>query len=223
MIKGYYCRFKITVLTRARTNVLLDNYILQRSVCRTQWYNIATGHQHILTWWRHQMETFSALLALCMGIHRWPVNSQHKGQWRGALMFSLICVWINGSVNNRETGDLRRYRAHYDVTAMDKKYTYITWNHKSLNALYTNFTTDLITFVLVELRSCNFNMDSLFQEYRPISRNRNIWCLGHSSKKKIHLRSYPRILNTSAFIWHNRSLPSPRFASESMATCQKFD
>ena len=56
-------------------------------------------------WWRHQMETFSALLAICAGIffliffsnfYRSPVNSPHKGQWRGALMFSLICVWING-------------------------------------------------------------------------------------------------------------------------------
>ena len=47
---------------------------------------------------------------------RSPVNSPHKGQWRGALMFTLICVWINGCVNNREAGDLRRYCAHYDVT-----------------------------------------------------------------------------------------------------------
>ena len=51
-------------------------------------------------------------------IHRSPVNSPHKGQWRGALMISLICVWINGWVNNREAGDLRRYRAHFDVTVM---------------------------------------------------------------------------------------------------------
>ena len=50
------------------------------------------------------------------GIHRSPVPN--KGQWRGALMFSLICVWINGWVNNREAGDLRRYRARYDVTVM---------------------------------------------------------------------------------------------------------
>ena len=28
------------------------------------------------------------------GIHRSPVNSLNKGQWRGALMFSLICVLI---------------------------------------------------------------------------------------------------------------------------------
>ena len=47
-----------------------------------------------------------------------PVNSQQKGQWRGALMFSLICVWINDWVNNREAGDLRRYRAHHDVIVM---------------------------------------------------------------------------------------------------------
>ena len=59
-------------------------------------------------WWRHQIETFSALLAFVRGIHRSPVNSPHKGQWRGALMFSLICVWINGWVNNRVAGDLRR-------------------------------------------------------------------------------------------------------------------
>ena len=52
------------------------------------------------------------------GIHRSPMNSLHKGQWRGALMFSLICVWINDCVNNREAGDLRCYRAHYDVIVM---------------------------------------------------------------------------------------------------------
>ena len=52
------------------------------------------------------------------GIHRSPVNNLHKGQWRGALMFSLICVWINGWVNNPEAGDLRHYRSHYDVTVI---------------------------------------------------------------------------------------------------------
>ena len=46
------------------------------------------------------------------------MNSPHKGQWRGTLKFSLICAWINGWVNNREAGDLRRHRAHYDATVM---------------------------------------------------------------------------------------------------------
>ena len=46
------------------------------------------------------------------------VNSPHKGQWRGALMFSLIYAWINGWVNNREADGLRRHRDHYDVIIM---------------------------------------------------------------------------------------------------------
>ena len=67
------------------------------------------------------METFSALLALCAeGIHRSPVNFPPKSQWRGALMFSLICAWINGWVNTRDAGDLGRHRAHYDVTVIQR-------------------------------------------------------------------------------------------------------
>ena len=76
--------------------------------------------------WRHKifammtssMEHFPRYWLFVRGIHRSPVNSPHKGQWRGALMFSLICIWINDWVNNREAGDLRRYRGHYDVTVM---------------------------------------------------------------------------------------------------------
>ena len=64
--------------------------------------------------WKH----FPRYWPFVRGIHRSPVNSPHKGQWRGALMFSLICVWINGWVNNREAGDLRRQCAHYDVIVM---------------------------------------------------------------------------------------------------------
>ena len=46
------------------------------------------------------------------------MNSPHKGQRRGTLMFSLSCTWINDWVNNRVAGDLRRHRAHCDVIVM---------------------------------------------------------------------------------------------------------
>ena len=68
----------------------------------------------LASWWRHQMETFSALLALCAGSSPVPVNSPHKG----ALMFSFIYARINDWVNNREAGDLRRQDGHYDVIVM---------------------------------------------------------------------------------------------------------
>ena len=64
--------------------------------------------------WKH----FPRYWPFVRGIHWSPVNSPHKGQWRGALMFSLICVLINDWVNNRQAGDLRRHRAHYDVIVM---------------------------------------------------------------------------------------------------------
>ena len=64
--------------------------------------------------WKH----FLCYWPFVRGIYRSLVNSPHKGQWRGALMLSFICAWINGWVNNREAGDLRRHRAHYDVTVM---------------------------------------------------------------------------------------------------------
>ena len=64
--------------------------------------------------WKH----FPCYWPFLRGIHRSPMNSPHKGQWRGAVIFSLICARLNGWVNNREAGDLRHHRAHYDVTVM---------------------------------------------------------------------------------------------------------
>ena len=61
--------------------------------------------------WKH----FPRYWPFVRGIHRSPVNSSHKGQWRGALMFCLIRAWINSWVNNCEAGDLKRYLAHCDV------------------------------------------------------------------------------------------------------------
>ena len=48
--------------------------------------------------------------------HRWI--SHTKGQWHGALMFSLIVAWTKGWVNNRNASDLKRHHTHYDVTVM---------------------------------------------------------------------------------------------------------
>ena len=64
------------------------------------WNSLWLLPKHALTspvlkqpWWRHQMETFSALLALLRGIHRSPVNSLHKDRRHGALKFFFnLCL-----------------------------------------------------------------------------------------------------------------------------------
>ena len=70
-------------------------------------------HDDVIRWKR-----FPRYWPFVRGIHRSPVKSPHKGQWHGALMFSLIWATINDWVNNGEAGDLRRHRAHYDVNVM---------------------------------------------------------------------------------------------------------
>ena len=95
--------------------------------------------------WKH----FPRYWLFVRGIHRWPVNSPHKGQWRGALIFSLICAWINGWVNNREAGDLRRHRAHYDVTVM------------SYSLSMSKTTTEISEIVLNIMTSGHWNIFSI--------------------------------------------------------------
>ena len=93
-------------------------------------------------WWRHPMETLPALLGPLWGESTGsPVNSPHKGQCRGALMFSLICAWMNDWVNTREAGDLRRHRAHYDVTIMcDNIYAGCRYKHPPYCMLIWEFS-----------------------------------------------------------------------------------
>ena len=77
-------------------------------------------------------------------IHRSPVNFPHKGQWRGALMFSLIYASINDWVNNREAGDLKHQHGHYDVIVM-----HIYWHSSlSINPLRAKFFRENIDIYL---------------------------------------------------------------------------
>ena len=83
--------------------------ILSRGIRLSCIVSITAGHDDVIKW-----KPFPRYWPFARGIHRSPVNSPHKGQWRGALMFSLIFARINGWVYSRETGDL----SHYDVIVM---------------------------------------------------------------------------------------------------------
>ena len=72
-----------------------------------------TSHDGVIKW-----KYFRRYWPFVRGIHRSPINSPQKGQWRGALMFSLICPSSNSWVNHRDDGDLRRHRAHCNVFVM---------------------------------------------------------------------------------------------------------
>ena len=99
------------------------------------------SHDDIIKW-KH----FQRNWPFARGIHRSPVNSPHKGQWRGALMFTLICARINGWVNNCEAGDFRRNLAHYDVIVM--RWYYTLFSNISSN-IHPHGTDNYLTHVTV--------------------------------------------------------------------------
>ena len=93
----------------------LDNGCYKCIACNVQ---CALFYCACIAWWRHQMDTFSALRAICAGISPVPGEVPAQRPVTRSFDVSLICAWINRWITNREAGDLRRYRAHYDVIVM---------------------------------------------------------------------------------------------------------
>ena len=82
----------------------------------TRRYRVMHIHDDVIKW-KH----FSRYWLFVRRIHLSAVNSPHKDQRRRAFMFSFICAWTNSwvnKVNNRDAGDLKRHRNHYDVTVL---------------------------------------------------------------------------------------------------------
>ena len=134
-------------------------------------------HDDVIKW-----KPFPRYWLFVRGIHRSPVNSPHKSQWRGALMFSLMYIWINDWVNTREAGDLRRYRGRYDVTVMDRGLE--SWCFKSASQFYGPSPNSCITlsydfnfgvkFSVRNARPC-FNIKAVFQIWDSIIKIRQLW------------------------------------------------
>ena len=107
-------------------SILFEENAFQNVVCKISFILLGLiSHDGVIKW-KH----FPRYWPFVRGIHRSPVNSPHKGQWRGALILSLICTWINGWVNNGEAGDLIRHRVRYDVIVMSEHISPYTKNVK---------------------------------------------------------------------------------------------
>ena len=108
------CHYFLFFCSNISLNKMFPPYVI--------WFGSDAKHGKILhniwciiqwAWWCHQMGTFSALLAICAGIS--PVTGEFPAQRPVTRSFDVFCAWINRWANHGEAGDLRRYRAHYDV------------------------------------------------------------------------------------------------------------
>ena len=84
------------------------------------WVHARIRYAVVRTWWRHPMETFSTLLDLYEGNPPVTDGFPSLRPVTQSFVFSLICAWTNGWANNRDAGDLRCHRAHYDFTVIIK-------------------------------------------------------------------------------------------------------
>ena len=96
-------------------DLLSISYLIQTQ--NLKFYRQISMHVDVIKW-KH----FPHYWPFVWGIHWLPVNFLHKGQWRWALMFSLISTWTNVWVNNWDAGDLRHHHAHCDITVMGVVY-----------------------------------------------------------------------------------------------------
>ena len=103
-------------------------------------------------------------------IHRSPVDSTRKGQWRRTLMFSLIWAWTNGWANNRDASHLRRHHAHYDVTVMTSpKHISIQWHRVRFMASQISGNSIVSSTICAGKHQRNLDLNCI-PYYRPFFR-----------------------------------------------------
>ena len=141
------------------------------------------AHDDVIKW-KH----FPRYWPFVRGIHGLPVNSPHKGQWRGALMFSLICAWMNGWVNNREAGDLRGHCAHYDVIVMLIMLTHCGLN-KMIATKRTIFWNAFYTFSSTPNGSTGWQCIYIYIYHLSALYHKTIWSSHHVWRRRLLLRS----------------------------------
>ena len=153
--------------------------------------------------WKH----FLCYWPFVQGIYGSPVNSHDKVQWRRALMFTLICIWTNVWVNNRDAGNLKRYRTHYDVTVMRKLQPHVSGSVQWINTL--------------KLRQNSHHFpDNIF---KFIFLNENIWILLKISLKfvnKVPIKNIPALVQI--MVWRrpgDKPLSEPMIVSLLMHIC----
>ena len=148
VIKIWACILRVAVLPyvtlpscrSGRHNVC----ITRLSCCQTTWlalhYFLCAAiyiihvRAYTYAWWRHPMETFSALLAICAGIS--PVTGEFPAQRPVTRNFDVFFdLRPNKPLSNHEAGDLIHHRAYYDVIVMEMTQIAQSFGNHQLDAV----------------------------------------------------------------------------------------
>ena len=109
------------------------------------------------SWWRHQMETFSALLTICAGNS--PVPGEFPAQRPVMRSFDVLFdLRLNKPLSKREAGDLSCHRAHYDVIVMSTFVIEIRWLLASPMRSHDLFSSTKLYSILITIKTPSTNL-----------------------------------------------------------------
>ena len=91
--------------------------------------------------------------ALWEAIHRSPIDSPHKDQWRGALMFSLICTWTSDWANTRDA-------VIWDAISLIMTLLWCTWQGTRILASAASAAPRLIIRTVCRVQVFSLILDS---------------------------------------------------------------
>ena len=152
-ILGYQCRTITPVFTVIcwLNRTVNKSYVIIHTFSYFIWYprGRISANDDVIEW-KH----FPHCWPFVRWLHRSPVDSPHKGQGRGTLMFSLICALSNNWANNRDTGDLRRHYTQYDVAVMFMRHIGVE-NYRICIHIFIIYPLNSSAYQGLRYRSCH--------------------------------------------------------------------
>ena len=199
-------------------NIFTDICLIKQSVGNTPVYDDVIKWKHFARSWPFER-----------GIHRSPVNSPHKGQWRGALMIFFICASANGWVNNWDTGDygvtVMCFLAGVWITQRTKfSKTWIKIKDLSFKKTHLKISSAKLWLIQVVMYWCHFGYYRIihmkwngtsnpFIAFKRVSRNnKQCFCFGYQHRLHDVIIMYDSTVSNIFWIHFIFYLPFPKIS-----------
>ena len=120
------------------------------------------------------------------------MDSHHKGQWRVALMFSLICAWTNGWPNNLAHYDVALMCLHLPATLTIELKKYIVWVFNPHNIfgvkclVITKYSVIVISDVYQLAKHLRFTLSSVLFQHDSRAQSSNLLISLHLNYPIVH-------------------------------------
>ena len=132
--------------------------------------SVSVPHDYVIKWKHLRRYWF-----FMRRIHRWPADSPHNGQWRSALMFSLICDTVEQTIETPviwdaiDSNELDGYKCIWVVSDSSQclpaeiynlwaSYVSVIVSHMDISSYFVSLLICIMGKLLFTLRYPSFTM-----------------------------------------------------------------